>query len=713
MFINAQMGRGACKAAVLYNNDISKLLTEAFCHNVAKTDDFAQVIELAERRVSNHVNGWMKMLISHPPGQVYSPPQHRWFVNKALELIAPLCTVTRRAESRAKPSYGLSVKEKRRQRHARQQERVIPFNPKKLRGLICVHCNSGKDHEHCLWSLIDSETGNVIVINCGRWKLALAYVRQELEIASGLNVPRLYKLEQCGKTGPCKVVEDEAVKIKLAEARAPKSKAEVELEKYQPPLKKTEAECYRDRIHPALLFRPLVNRHFPGGPPPPAPALPMRPRWSALPEVGKDAAVRAQLAKEDKWREELDKIHRGVKQVRQHLDGLLREHNMCIATGKHGGLVLCVGGETCKMSLADTRWTLATLETALELKGNWTLGLPKQEQKLEQGNVVTYETWCKQHAAPQKPATSYRVPWETAHVEIKQVNGQKLRKDAVIDENLFHDYHQLVFADKSVKNPAVSLKLRPILRSGELLMAIKQIPARELATFKARYQPALLMKIDVNNYTGVLVVHFDPAQRTAALNARAAVGHAICQQVGAKGWSDGFLAPCLQLVDGAWVYPELAAPPHKLFSAAAQLMMAPAAKELHANEIKWWIQVTSIEEAQRHLRPGMLANKLKFDAFETLRLCGPELTADERKTIETAVAKESYANEIEELFRRPARSTQQVPAWEPATVEVPVNPKPNRALDVEEEERRRRKREEEEKAKAARAQAEQEQAYGR
>ena len=708
MYVQLEMNKGTVEANAIYNNDErdlkkqgEKVQSPPMLFNTTPSKNQIHEIDQAGKHVSAQNNTWMRLLISHPSGVILSPRQHRWVVDKLLKELAPLCTITKPPGAKfVEMNENLTKAEKRKRRRMRQAERSMPFNPLKLVGRAMIHDTTDNPHNHGNWSLVDPGTGNVVSFNGGKWKLAAAYAKQCVERAMGEDVPELLILDVVN--GQIRVKIDTDVQQEIEAKKPPKTKAELELEKYQPPRKKKAAQVFRGRQDPALAFRDAVNLMYPDGPPLPPPPKPEIQipdnidRKLIYQGLTQHPEVQQILAPQNRWLE-------GVRQAREEFEDLLKRNNMCIRVNKYGGLVLCMAGDHVKLNKeVDSRWTRVAIEAFTRVKGEWTLGLPEKEQNRLKRGDKSYREWLATHSEPRKSEQDYNLPWSEAYVETKTMDGKTLRSRKTIDTALTEDYLLHVKGKKLTENgkkriAACSLTVRPVCRPGEMLLCLDEIPSDRIEAFNLKYKPALVLKVGSNNYTAVIVLRYDVDQRWQARNSRAWIGYELMKESGAKRWSDGFFMPDVPLLAGPyWICPKVIGIPHNRVSEEAQALMPVAWEKLVAAEKQWWMRVTTIEEKQRGLNPGALTSKFIHNEYEPLRQCGSEKAVSIALTPQL-VDKKADSKATDELDSKKKLAIQPISA----TAE-------KRRLD-DEEELKKRKLKEQEEEKAAWLEAEQRQ----
>ena len=593
-----------------------KLLCAPFYWNVLDAGEFIKKCKKAAKRVPKNAKPFCEILHSYGIGIVRSPMQHSWAIKTTLQFLSPLASII-------------------------VDGKHIPFDMEQVLLAAGFHCNTDNSHSHANALLADLITGKIVHLNPGwrrqsGWKLAFAFARQELARAQGQDVPQLYKLLANGD-GTHSLEIDQNVVKKLAAKNASLSEAEKERRKYQPKSDKRKSVAHRAQIDPVELFRALINKHYPDGPPqteklPPPPPLPTTIEGPVTLWLSDETNPQARQYRKDfsRYSRELDDIIDRNNAVRKKLKDLLRQNEMSIATTEHGGLLACVHRQHAQMSEVDERWTRETLATILDAKNrSWTVGKPEQYQKTEVKE--TFQQWRLSHEDPTAGVPGYNLPWVDYQVEIKRLSGTTLRKDAPFDAKLRTEYQQHLNGDrragKGQRAVAANLLLRPVMQPGELAIAVGGIPGEKVEYCREHYQPALLIKNHEDDFTAVFIVTYDPGQRWEAMNTRAALSHALCLELDGTAWSDGFLAPGVpQLIGSDYVSPEIIGLPNKKVSVMVQARMPAVWAKLYQEELAWRQVVNRIEEERFGLAPGKLDPDLTvypMPRFEPLRRGGP------------------------------------------------------------------------------------------
>jgi hypothetical protein len=264
-------------------------------------------------------------------------------------------------------------------------------------------------------------------------------------------------------------------------------------------------------------------------------------------------------------------------------------------------------------------------------------------------------------------------------VDITFLDGKADRKIRELDAALSAKYDLLINGGQTSKNPAIAMRIQPVCRSGEMILAIEGIPKDRINEFNSEFRPSLVMCVAPDDYTAVMKLEYDPIRRAEARNARHMVGNEICRSYSARSHSDSFLMPGVpQLLDKRhWVMPKLILKPVLVLSKAAQAMLAPAWAEIHEQQKQWWLRHLATKEKIQKLKPGALTSKLIHDQLKPLGVATvqPEIERNQKTLLSAPVpetARKTATKGAERTARQPDKKPSQPTSSTPALTQAGI-----------------------------------------
>ena len=651
--------------------------------NLQAWQDPIRAIDELSARVQGRRHTFMILMLSNPPGVIRSPKQNNYVLILYLGHLSKTALVTLPPTAKAEKGVydGLNSKERRRKERARQRERQIEYDLTKLTCFGATHDTTDNIHMHVVISLFALLTGQLVVINGGKWKFASEYARQET--MRDLGYPpkyEIYSLET--KNGQTRVKVDFKLKQKqkneeirmMAGAAVPQFKMRV-------------AEYFRGQPHPVNVFRAVMAKAYPQGRPP---------EYFEKSNPGADADIAVS----------------SNSLILIELDSVLKKHNLGLGIGDTGELMISANGQEAHARLVDNSWNKKYFELRFNLKGQWYIGMPIKNQAAGFGESIQRKVvnWIKK-ARQEHPLDmagtriGKYLPWIEYNVEVTQVNGSVKRFGIMSREDLAKcsDAYLDALCDGAValktpsntkpEFPLGTVTLRPVMLPGEMLLCIHQIPQERIDEFDRRYKPVTIIRtMNLPDkppvFTAVLLLHHALCDRRPARDCRARLGDRLVREYGAHSWSDGFQLPDVpgKLANFPnWFVPRFAVVRNLEFSKAAQEMLPAIWKELLGEEVAWWKMIAEIKEKRMNLVPGTIVKNLntELEFSKPLDLDYPVRSQIADTMSEMLAPLKSF--EVKELRALDSIDEEESEKLQQIAV-------PEYAADDEEEEKRKRKR---------------------